>query len=307
MSSVDSMSTTTTSRPLQLEEVASRSRNRGSFFAALYQFIRQNYFPIAVIALLLFGWSRRGDNYLSAEEGAGYVLGIIGGSLMLLVMLYPLSKRSALLARWIPVRFWFNFHVLFGIFGPVMVLFHSNFQLGSLNSTIALISMLLVVASGLVARFVYTRIHHGLYGKRITLECLKRELENEHTALLRIYEMDPRLRKRIESMENRAMGNYTSVATSLIHVLFMAHDARRLQFSTKRLLRKSIDDKTDARPVDRKVITTFIRRYTSTLRRIAVFRLCERLFALWRILHMPLYIMMVITAVVHIFAVHIYR
>jgi len=165
----------------------------------------------------------------------------------------------------------------------------------------------LVVASGLVARFVYTRIHHGLYGKRITLECLKRELENEHTDLLRVYEMDPRLRKRIESMENRAMGNYTSVATSLIHVLFMAHDARRLQFSTKRLLRKSIDVNTDARPVDRKVITTFIRRYTSTLRRIAVFRLCERLFALWRVLHMPLYIMMVITAVVHIFAVHIYR
>ena len=107
-----------------------------------------HFFTLALTALLYFGWINREDNYLSAENGTGYMLGILGGSLMLILLLYPLSKRIALFTRWIPIRFWFGIHMLFGIIGPLMILFHSNFHLGSTNSSIALICMLLVAASG---------------------------------------------------------------------------------------------------------------------------------------------------------------
>ena len=55
-----------------------------------------------------------------------------------------------------------------------------------------------------------------------------------------------------------------------------------------------------------KLIIEFVEHYTTALRNIVSFRVYERLFSLWHILHLPLFIMMIITAVVHIFAVHLY-
>jgi hypothetical protein len=36
------------------------------------------------------------------------------------------------------------------------------------------------------------------------------------------------------------------------------------------------------------------------------FNACERLFALWHLLHMPLFIMLVATGIIHVIAVHLY-
>jgi hypothetical protein len=43
--------------------------------------------------LLLAGWVSRDQRYLVAESGIGYWFGIIGGSMMLLLLIYPLRKR----------------------------------------------------------------------------------------------------------------------------------------------------------------------------------------------------------------------
>ena len=57
--------------------------------------------------------------------------------------------------------------------GPILVLFHANFSLGATNSNVALISMLLVAGSGVVGRYIYTRLHARLEGHEDTLEQLK--------------------------------------------------------------------------------------------------------------------------------------
>jgi len=306
MSNVNSMSTTTTPEQLQDDKISTGGKTTGRILLAPFNYLREHYFSLSVIAILLFGWSNRNDNYLSAENGAGYILGITGGILMLLVMLYPLSKRISWLARWVPIRYWFGIHMFFGIVGPVMILFHSNFHIGSANSTIALISMLLVAGSGLIGRYIYTHIHHGLYGRRITLDELKEEQDTKHSALLSIYEMDQKLQQRITKMENKALADYKGVGTSLVYVLSMAIDTRRLKSRSMRMVRKSKKDGSAPAELDSRVTKDFLRRYTSALQRIAVFRLYERLFSLWHVLHLPLFIMMIITAIVHIFAVHLY-
>ena len=107
-------------------------------------------------------------------------------------------------------------------------------------------------------------------------------------------------------MENRALQNDAGVMKSLAQVLLLAIDARRLQYKSLRFLKKRINSNTTAAAPDSKITKKFIKRYTTSLRRIAVFRVYERLFSLWHILHFPLFIMMLITAVVHIFAVHMY-
>ncbi len=274
---------------------------------SLYLFVHAHLFAISVIAVLLIGWSRRNDNYLTAESGAGYILGIVGGSLMLLLVLYPVGKKSAAFTRLVPMRFWFWLHMVLGIIGPVMILFHANFHVGSLNSTVALVSMLLVAGSGLFGRYFYRHIHHGLYGQRITFQELRQEAETKYSELSLIYEMDEKVNKRRSVMEERALQNYTGITVSVLHALSLAIDSRLLHYRIRRLLKSpetSSALKTD--PEKNKLIIGFVERYTRSLRRIAAFRIFERLFSVWHILHLPLFIMMIITAIVHIFAVHMY-
>lgn len=277
-----------------------------------FHLLTRHLFSLSVIAALYLGWMQRNDNYIDAETGAGYLLGIIGGSLMLVVLLYPVSKRVSLLTRFIPVRYWFGIHLLLGVIGPVVVLFHSNFQLGSPNSSIAMICMLLVAGSGLVGRYIYTHIHHGLYGSRITLNELKQETDNDHSELLAMFDMDEKLNTRLNAMEAKVMQPYTGLLKSLLHSIQMMVSAQRLRKDVIKRA-KNINREhqagvviTDNKAVDSKAVIHSINHYTVALRRAAAFKVYERLFSLWHILHLPLFIMMIITAIVHIFAVHLY-
>lgn len=275
--------------------------------SAPLQMLNTHFFSISVLAVLYFGWLHRDDNYLSAETGAGYLLGIVGGSLMLAILFYPLSKRVALLTRLIPGRYWFGFHMLLGTVGPVMVLFHSNFQMGSTNSSIALICMLLSAGSGIVGRYFYTHIHHGLYGKRITVKELKQETATNHSELLRLYAMDEKLHKKLIKMEEAALQPYPGLMTSLLHVLYLAVNAPRLKRKVLRLLKNSYDENSENKILaDKKTVARLVKNYTLALRQTAAFKVYERLFSLWHILHLPLFFMMIMTAIIHIFAVHLY-
>lgn len=275
--------------------------------ASPFQLLYSHFFTLCMIAILYFGWMHREDNYLSAETGTGYLLGIVGGSLMIILLLYPLSKRVALLRRMVPIRYWFGIHMLFGIIGPVMILFHSNFQLGSTNSSIALICMLLVAGSGLVGRYIYTHIHHGLYGSRITLKELQQETEHNHSELLAMYAMDETLNEDLKNMESKALHPYTGLMTSLLHVIHLAVNAQRLKIKVMNLVKNSYEEnQAEKTEPDSSIVVNSVNRYTLALRRAAAFRVYERLFSLWHILHLPLFIMMVITAIIHIFAVHMY-
>ena len=271
------------------------------------QLVSSNLFSFGLIAILFFGWMHRDDNYLSAETGTGYMLGIVGGCLMLAILLYPLSKRIALLTRLIATRYWFGFHMLLGTVGPVMILFHSNFHMGSTNSNIALFSMLLSAGSGIIGRYFYTRIHHGLYGTRITIKELKQKTENDHAELLRLFAKDKRLNNQLEKMEEKALRPYTSLTKSVLHVIYLAVNAPRFKRKVRRLLKNSYRETHENKhQPNNKELVHLINHYTLALRQTAAFKVYESLFAKWHILHLPLFFMTIITAVIHIFAVHMY-
>ena len=65
---------------------------------------------------------------------------------MLLLLIYPLRKRFQHSSIFIfSTKNWFKLHMVLGVFGPLLILYHSNFSLGSTNSNVALGSMLLMV------------------------------------------------------------------------------------------------------------------------------------------------------------------
>ena len=130
-------------------------------------------FLVACIVLAFLGMQAGLERFITPEKGLGYALGIVGGSAMLLLLIYPARKRLRWLGPIGTVKAWFQIHMVLGIVGPLLVLFHANFRTGATNSNVALYCMLVVSGSGLVGRYFYARIHSEFYGKQASLAELR--------------------------------------------------------------------------------------------------------------------------------------
>ena len=122
---------------------------------------------MATIAAITFGFMIKRQELLVPGEGVGYKLGLVGGLMMVALLFYPAFKRTRFFGSGTRSSFWFRWHMLLGIFGPVLIFFHSNFSLGPLNSNVALFSMILVACSGVIGRYIYTQVHSGLSAARL--------------------------------------------------------------------------------------------------------------------------------------------
>lgn len=251
-----------------------------------------SFFFLIIIYLLIKGWLIRENSFLTAESGLGYQIGIIGASMMLILLLYPLRKHARFMQNWGPIRYWFQIHMMLGVTGPLLILYHSNFGLGSTNSNVALISMLIVSGSGLLGRVFYTKIHDGLYGRKVELNELKAILRELKSHLPESNDFENTLKQ----YEIRMLNNKNLL------LLFLLMPFRRLDTWLMRIKIKRRFKATAKKEEHNKEIN----RYFNVMMRVSDFSLYERLFSLWHLLHIPLFIMLIISGVVHVFAVHIY-
>jgi hypothetical protein len=268
----------------------------------------------SIVALtLLLGWQNRAAEILEAENGLGYALGIIGGSAMLLLLIYPLRKRVSSLRHIGGTRAWFKVHMVLGVLGPTAILFHSNFSMGSINSSVALWSMLVVAVSGSIGRYLYTKIHYGLYGQQADLRRLRQDYKKGQLLLPRLLDLPEAAHTRLEALGEIAISNkHQTMGRFFTLCLFGAQThvtMIRTRRSVARELRRIADAKNWSSKRRQRVYRALTRRvgiYLSLVRRIAGFTLFERLFSLWHVLHIPLFIILVISAIVHVVVVHAY-
>jgi hypothetical protein len=102
----------------------------------------------------------------AASELFGHSLGIVGFSLMLMTeTLYSLRKRSRS-ARWGRMSAWLQFHIFTGLVGPYMVLLHTSWKFNGLAGVTTLFTVIIVI-SGFVGRYIFTRIPRTLDGLEI--------------------------------------------------------------------------------------------------------------------------------------------
>lgn len=267
----------------------------------------------ALIYFIVIGWLLRDQNLINPEEGIGYWLGIVGGTSMLALLLYPLRKRVRILRSLGATRHWFRMHMILGLVGPMLVLYHCNFRLGSFNSRVAFWSMLLVAGSGIIGRYFYARIHRGLYGRKNTLRELQTELmasaENNHglAALM------PKLVAKLNALSGELQGDQVTQSLGAGRSLrwTVTHPVVRLSlWWTARRELKAAAAHSDIVRRDYKRLRRSARRYimdyTAIMGRVAQFSFYERLFAVWHIFHLPIFVLMVLTALMHVLAVHMY-
>ena len=266
-------------------------------------------FALAAL-VLLFGYSFPTEDYLSPQSGLGYALGIVGGSAMLVLLLYPARKRLRVLSFMGSTRRWFQAHMLLGVVGPVLVLYHSNFSLGATNSNVALACMLVVSGSGLFGRYFYQHIHQGLSGRQATLAELKAYAEKLRWVTTHVSFL-PGLVDHIEVEEQRLTERCARVPLLARPPVCAWHSTwarRRLRAHVRRSMLTSGDAATAAhrRRDLQRTAYAYIENRISATRRVIELSAFERLFSLWHALHLPLFFMLLVAGIVHVIAVHVY-
>ena len=290
---------------------APKTKDRGKPVArqsrdALYGY---SFLFVALVA----GWLLSDARLVDPNVGLGYWLGIVGGTMMLLLLLYPAGKKSTLLRRLGLVKHWFQIHKILGLVGPLLILYHCNFSVDAINSTVALYSMIAVAASGIVGRYFYTRIHRGLYGKRANIEGLREEISDAVGNSRGLAAILPGFINEIHAVSTNLMGDEFTRSISIGHSLSWTVRYYYVRLRLYFLINKELKEKaamnsvvrTNARGL-RKTANSYAARQTGLMRQVAQLAFYERLFSLWHLFHMPLFLLLVVSALVHVLAVHMY-
>jgi len=293
----------TSATPKKATDKSSGKRKIG---AAFYGY---SFLLIAVIV----GWLLSDEELVSPKQGLGYWLGIVGGSLMAFLLLYPAGKKSAIMRRLGLVKHWFRIHMIFGLVGPLLILYHCNFSTHAINSTVAFYSMLAVAASGIIGRYFYTRIHRGLYGKRASIEELREEISDATKNSRGLAAILPDFINELHIVSAELIGDKYTSKISLWQCLswsFKYYIVRlRLFFVIRKELSEGAVNSTalrhNARNL-RRTANTYAAQQLGLMRQVAQLALFERMFSLWHLFHMPLFLLLVAATLVHILAVHMY-
>lgn len=270
-------------------------------------------FAVTVVLALIYGWLISFEPPFSAETGTGYWFGIAGGSMMAMLLAYPLRKRLRAMRSMGSVASWFRIHMLLGIVGPVVILYHANFKLGSLNSSVAMIAMLTVAISGLIGRYLYSKVHIGLYGQRAEL----REILSDTDELKFLFGPElaraPIIHEVLERYESRVLGDRQGMLSGLVAAISLVAYSHRCRKQLLRQSRRIIHRAGRARGKSwwqrqrrYKRARHHIDLYFAAVGKAVRLAMFERMFAAWHLLHLPLFIILVCAVVVHIIAVHLY-
>ncbi len=269
-------------------------------------------FAAARIAALYLGWVNRDDEYISADTGLGYWLGIVGTLMMLALLLYPVRKKARLL-RFGRVPTWFRFHMFLGIVGPLLIIFHSNFHANSLNASVALFFMLTIVASGIVGRYLFAKIHMGLYGTKAEIKGMLGDADFMKRALGGDYEDSGRLLSELEKFEDRVLVRHSSFISSLWAFVALGWRWQSLRARLLQEVKAAIETEGkrygwgwNKRRKQLSLVKEHLSIYFAAVNKAARFGVYDRMFALWHVLHMPLFFLLVLTAILHVIAVHLY-
>ncbi len=141
----------------ELEEARRRHRIRLLYLAL----------GLAVLAYLVsVGWTYYPLSHLAREDSPlhkslrssgrwGHGVGMVATAIMLSNFIYAVRKRSRSLNGLGDIRGWLDFHVFVGFTSPLVIAFHSAFEMHNVVAEVTYASLAVVVATGVVGRYLY--------------------------------------------------------------------------------------------------------------------------------------------------------
>jgi hypothetical protein len=241
-------------------------------------------------AAILEGITYRGGPGLSVYAG------LIGVSLMIIAAIYPIFRRIKLF-RWMASNtMWFDFHLMAGCIGPMFIALHSALKLDTWVSA-AFWSMVIVVASGFLGRYLYTQVPELSSG--VELEELDHQRAFE-TARPRnpvaIAELDRELSE--QRGKAQSMAGRSSVIYALLWLLWQDFARIPLLASYRRrhrLKQLGVDDRRMRKDLSRRT-----KRLVVIGRRQVVAPRAQLLLNSWKKVHVPFTILLTGFSAFHI-------
>jgi len=219
----------------------------------------------------------------------GHGLGIVGTFMILFgVSIYIARKRYNLLARVIRLKYLLEFHIFLCTLGPILILFHTAFKFGGIVS-VAFWSMVAVVMSGVIGRFVYIQIPRTIEGRELTLNEVKGMKAGLSVAIRNTTGMDDSLKGMIMSFMS---GHDSSGDASFIAQYF--ENNREIRVIKKAMTQKKVHRKQQA------AIIRLLKEEISLAYKIKRLQTMQKLFKYWHVAHLPFALIMLIVLIIHV-------
>jgi len=232
---------------------------------------------------------------LKPSGALGHGLGIIGTLMMILgVGIYMIRKRYKRFFNLGYLKYWLEFHIFLCSVGPVLVLYHTAFKFGGLVS-VSFWSMVLVVLSGVVGRFIYLQIPRTIEGRELSVQELIEIKEKLAIRIRSVLSEDTSTLTEFEriSSADRYKSFKLSTAIGYLHRDFF--DIKKVMRSfNKRMKLLGINK------IERKELIKAAKSELTMARRIAFLRTSQKLFQLWHIFHLPFAIAMFVIMIIHV-------
>lgn len=144
----------------------------------------ERFIVSSIFALLVFGWL----GFLLhvsprfAGSGLGAVFGISGAVLMLVPLIYAFVKRIPFLkehvAKYVSLQTWLSIHIYTGIVGALLALIHTGHKYNSPLGIALTATMLLVVVTGFVLRYLTPFVNLDMKDKLLLLQTARGDLDS---------------------------------------------------------------------------------------------------------------------------------
>lgn len=225
----------------------------------------------------------------------GQGLGIIGSFMMIFgVASYMIRKRVKKFFNLGYLKNWLEFHIFLCTVGPIFVLFHTSFKFGGLVA-VSFWSMVLVVLSGFIGRFIYLQIPRTIQGQELDIKELNKIKDSLAERLTKEFKLDEDLLYDFNRLASPERYKSFKLSTSIIFIL--------KDFFNIRLVLKKLKNNIISSGMPKRAVKEIVRIAKSEIvlaRRIGLLRTMQKLFRYWHILHLPFAIAMFAIMIIHI-------
>jgi len=220
----------------------------------------------------------------------GHGIGIVGTLLIIIgVWLYIARKRYNFMGRFIRVKYLLEFHIFLCTLGPILILFHTAFKFGGIVS-VAFWSMVAVVASGVIGRFIYIQIPHTIEGRALSLHEVKDMRNKLIEDLMTNSGLEDGLIRQILEETDKPM----DTAQKGKFLAKFLDKRKRLALIRRTLSQHKVGGQ------QKKLIVRKVKEEYALARRIDRLELMQKLFKYWHVAHLPFALIMLIVLVVHV-------
>jgi hypothetical protein len=273
--------------------------------------------PVALITIALLAVNVAGARYYLAPLGerarhpwhewlrpSGYLgqsTGILAFLIFCFLWLYPLRKKWKALAFTGPIGKWLDVHVTTALALPLLLTIHAAWRSDGVIG-LGFLSMLVVCASGVVGRYLYTRIPRAKSGVELTREEVagqRRELIDQiaHTTRLPLDTIEKTLE--VATPEQPATGLLSLLGRLLVS------DVTRWR-RTREIGRRWRTMPGSDHPTAKRAVRNALRlasREIALAQQSQMLDATHRLFRWWHVAHRPFAMTALIAVVIHIVVV----